>query len=55
MPLWNVYHPVGAYTEQEKREFAGRVTTRPAGCLASMWWPYSMRWTEARSTSEASR
>jgi hypothetical protein len=26
MPLWHVYHPVGAYTEQEKREFAGRVT-----------------------------
>lgn len=26
MPLWNVYHPVGAYTEQEKREFADRVT-----------------------------
>ena len=27
MPIWNVYHPVGAYTEQEKREFAGRVTS----------------------------
>ena len=27
MPLWNVYHPAGAYTEQEKREFAGRVTS----------------------------
>jgi phenylpyruvate tautomerase PptA (4-oxalocrotonate tautomerase family) len=27
MPLWNVYHPVGAYTEQEKREFADRVTS----------------------------
>jgi phenylpyruvate tautomerase PptA (4-oxalocrotonate tautomerase family) len=26
MPLWHVYHPVGAYTEQEKREFADRVT-----------------------------
>jgi phenylpyruvate tautomerase PptA (4-oxalocrotonate tautomerase family) len=27
MPLWNVYHPVGAYTEQEKRDFADRVTS----------------------------
>jgi phenylpyruvate tautomerase PptA (4-oxalocrotonate tautomerase family) len=26
MPLWNVYHPVGAYTDEEKREFAERVT-----------------------------
>jgi phenylpyruvate tautomerase PptA (4-oxalocrotonate tautomerase family) len=30
MPLWNVYHPVGAYTEQEKREFADRVTSNYA-------------------------
>ena len=27
MPLWSVYHPVGAYTEEEKREFADRVTS----------------------------
>ena len=27
MPLWNVYHPAGAYTEQEKRDFADRVTS----------------------------
>jgi phenylpyruvate tautomerase PptA (4-oxalocrotonate tautomerase family) len=27
MPLWNVYHPVGAYSEQEKRAFADRVTS----------------------------
>lgn len=27
MPLWNVYHPAGVYTEQEKLEFAGRVTS----------------------------
>jgi phenylpyruvate tautomerase PptA (4-oxalocrotonate tautomerase family) len=27
MPLWNVYHPVGAYTDQEKREFAHQVTS----------------------------
>lgn len=26
MPLWNVYHPVGAYSEEEKRDFAERVT-----------------------------
>jgi phenylpyruvate tautomerase PptA (4-oxalocrotonate tautomerase family) len=26
MPLWNVYYPVGAYSEEEKREFADRVT-----------------------------
>jgi phenylpyruvate tautomerase PptA (4-oxalocrotonate tautomerase family) len=26
MPLWHVYYPAGAYTEQEKREFAGRIT-----------------------------
>lgn len=26
MPLWNVYHPAGAYSEQEKREFAEHVT-----------------------------
>jgi phenylpyruvate tautomerase PptA (4-oxalocrotonate tautomerase family) len=26
MPLWNVYHPVGAFTEQEKRELADRIT-----------------------------
>ncbi len=27
MPLWNVYHPVGAYTEQDKRGFADRVAS----------------------------
>jgi phenylpyruvate tautomerase PptA (4-oxalocrotonate tautomerase family) len=27
MPLWNVYHPVGAYSEEEKREFANVVTS----------------------------
>jgi phenylpyruvate tautomerase PptA (4-oxalocrotonate tautomerase family) len=27
MPLWNIYHPVGAYTEEEKREFADRITS----------------------------
>jgi phenylpyruvate tautomerase PptA (4-oxalocrotonate tautomerase family) len=27
MPLWNVYHPVGAYSEEEKREFAKLVTS----------------------------
>jgi phenylpyruvate tautomerase PptA (4-oxalocrotonate tautomerase family) len=26
MPIWHVYHPVGAYTDHEKREFADRVT-----------------------------
>jgi phenylpyruvate tautomerase PptA (4-oxalocrotonate tautomerase family) len=26
MPLWNVYHPVGAYSVAEKRDFAERVT-----------------------------
>jgi phenylpyruvate tautomerase PptA (4-oxalocrotonate tautomerase family) len=26
MPLWNIYHPVGAYTAQDKREFAARIT-----------------------------
>jgi phenylpyruvate tautomerase PptA (4-oxalocrotonate tautomerase family) len=27
MPLWNVYHPVGTYSEQEKREFADRIAS----------------------------
>ena len=27
MPLWNVYHPAGVYTEQEKREFADSVAS----------------------------
>jgi len=22
MPLWNIYHPIGAYSAQDKREFA---------------------------------
>ena len=26
MPLWKVYHPVGAYSVQDKREFAEKVT-----------------------------
>lgn len=26
MPLWNIYHPVGAYTEDDKHAFAKRVT-----------------------------
>jgi phenylpyruvate tautomerase PptA (4-oxalocrotonate tautomerase family) len=26
MPLWNIYHPVGAFTEQEKRQWADRIT-----------------------------
>jgi phenylpyruvate tautomerase PptA (4-oxalocrotonate tautomerase family) len=27
MPLWNVYHPVGAYSYEEKRDFAKLVTS----------------------------
>jgi len=27
MPLWNVYHPVGAYSDEEKRDFAARVAS----------------------------
>jgi phenylpyruvate tautomerase PptA (4-oxalocrotonate tautomerase family) len=27
MPLWNIYHPVNSYTEQEKKEFAERITS----------------------------
>ena len=27
MSLWNVYLPVGAYSDQEKRQFADRVTS----------------------------
>ena len=26
MPLWKVYHPVGAYSAQDKKEFAEKVT-----------------------------
>jgi phenylpyruvate tautomerase PptA (4-oxalocrotonate tautomerase family) len=26
MPLWTVYHPVGAYSAQDKKEFAEKVT-----------------------------
>ena len=26
MPLWNIYHPVGAYSAQDKKEFAEKVT-----------------------------
>ena len=26
MPLWKVYHPIGAYSAQDKRDFAERVT-----------------------------
>jgi Putative oxalocrotonate tautomerase enzyme len=26
MPLWKVYHPVGAYSVQDKKEFAEKVT-----------------------------
>ena len=26
MPLWNVYHPVGAYSAQDKQVFAERIT-----------------------------
>ena len=25
MPLWNIYHPVGAYTAEEKQEMARRI------------------------------
>jgi phenylpyruvate tautomerase PptA (4-oxalocrotonate tautomerase family) len=25
MPLWNIYHPVGAYTAEEKQEMANRI------------------------------
>ncbi|WP_459574641.1 tautomerase family protein, partial [Cupriavidus sp. 8B] len=25
MPLWNIYHPVGAYTAEEKKEMANRI------------------------------
>ena len=27
MPLWNVYHPAGAYSDEEKREFAKLATS----------------------------
>ena len=26
MPLWKIYHPAGAYTPQEKREFSDAIT-----------------------------
>ncbi|WP_233838552.1 tautomerase family protein [Paraburkholderia sp. ZP32-5] len=26
MPLWNIYHPVGAYTAEDKQEMATRIT-----------------------------
>jgi phenylpyruvate tautomerase PptA (4-oxalocrotonate tautomerase family) len=26
MPLWNVYHPIGAYTREDKHTFAKRIT-----------------------------
>jgi phenylpyruvate tautomerase PptA (4-oxalocrotonate tautomerase family) len=26
MPLWTIYHPVGAYTDSDKRAFAERIT-----------------------------
>jgi phenylpyruvate tautomerase PptA (4-oxalocrotonate tautomerase family) len=26
MPLWNVYHPIGAYTREDKYPFAKRLT-----------------------------
>ena len=26
MPLWKVYHPVGAYTREDKHTFAKRIT-----------------------------
>jgi len=26
MPLWNIYHPVGAYTAEDKQEIAKRIT-----------------------------
>jgi phenylpyruvate tautomerase PptA (4-oxalocrotonate tautomerase family) len=26
MPLWKVYHPAGAYSAQDKKEFAEKVT-----------------------------
>ena len=26
MPLWKIYHPVGAYSAQDKKEFAEKVT-----------------------------
>ena len=26
MPLWNIYHPVGAYTPEDKQEMATRIT-----------------------------
>src|SRR5471030_2306801 len=27
MPLWNVYHPVGAYSAKDKQVFAERITS----------------------------
>jgi phenylpyruvate tautomerase PptA (4-oxalocrotonate tautomerase family) len=26
MPLWKIYHPAGAYTEDDKREFSAKIT-----------------------------
>lgn len=31
MPLWNVYHPVGAYTDRQKQELAADITAFYAG------------------------
>jgi hypothetical protein len=25
MPLWNIYHPVGAYTAEDKQEMARQI------------------------------
>ncbi|MGQ0465529.1 MAG: tautomerase family protein [Sporichthyaceae bacterium] len=27
MPLWKIYHPTGAYTEEDKKEFSAAVTS----------------------------
>ena len=31
MPLWKVYHPVGAYSAHDKKEFAEKVTAMYSG------------------------
>jgi len=33
MPLWKVYHPVGAYSAQDKKEFAETVTAMKPGSV----------------------
>jgi hypothetical protein len=54
MPLWKVYHPVGAVTAADKKTLATRVTELSRS-RSSMWYSFLRRLPRTAASSGANR